>query len=137
MDLQLKNKRALITGSSRGLGYAIARTLAMEGCHVAINGRNSQTINEAATKLISETKANIIALAGDVGQPKVPAWLIEQTVNWIYSLLMLVDHHRGNLKHLMILPGKKQLNCHCSAMYALSGLPFPICANLPAQVSSR
>jgi 3-oxoacyl-[acyl-carrier protein] reductase len=95
MDLQLKNKRALITGSSRGLGYAIARTLAMEGCHVAINGRNSRTINEAATKLISETKSNIIALAGDVGQPEVPALLIKQTINSFGGLDLLVTNAGG------------------------------------------
>ncbi len=38
MDLQLKGKRALVTGASRGLGYATARGLAMEGCRVAVNG---------------------------------------------------------------------------------------------------
>ncbi|MDP1778894.1 MAG: SDR family NAD(P)-dependent oxidoreductase, partial [Anaerolineales bacterium] len=40
MDLKLKDKRALVTGSSRGLGYAAALALAKEGCKVAINGRN-------------------------------------------------------------------------------------------------
>ena len=44
MDLKLKDKRALVTGSSRGLGYATALALAKEGCKVAINGRDEAKI---------------------------------------------------------------------------------------------
>ena len=40
MDLQLKNKRALVTGASRGLGYAAARGLALEGARLMINSHN-------------------------------------------------------------------------------------------------
>ena len=39
MDLGLKGKRAAITGSSQGIGYAIAEALASEGCHVAVSAR--------------------------------------------------------------------------------------------------
>ena len=41
MDLQLKGKRALVTGASRGLGYATAYGLAKEGVRLAINSRDS------------------------------------------------------------------------------------------------
>ena len=46
MDLQLKDKRALVTGASRGLGFATARGLACEGCRVAINSRNVEKLND-------------------------------------------------------------------------------------------
>jgi 3-oxoacyl-[acyl-carrier protein] reductase len=95
MDLQLKNKYALVTGSSRGLGYAVARTLAMEGCHVAINGRDTQTINDAAKKLASETNAEIVPLVGDLGLPEVPASLIEQTNKSFGGLDLLVTNAGG------------------------------------------
>lgn len=95
MDLQLRNKRAFVAGSSRGLGYAIARTLAFEGCHVAINGRQTQNLDEAAHKLVAETKADILALPGDVGQPDVPGSLIEQAVQSFGGLDLLVTNAGG------------------------------------------
>lgn len=45
MDLKLKGKTALITGSSSGIGYAIALGLAKEGVKVYINGRSQQTLD--------------------------------------------------------------------------------------------
>ncbi len=47
----LKNKKAIITGGSRGIGKAIATALAREGVHIAITGRNEKNLQEAATEL--------------------------------------------------------------------------------------
>ncbi len=95
MDLHLKNKRALVTGASRGLGYAIAYLLASEGCRVAINSRSAQNITEAARKLAAETKAEILPLDGDVGQPDVPLALVEKTVQAFAGLDLLVTNAGG------------------------------------------
>jgi len=95
MDLQLNGKRALVTGSSRGLGYAIALGLANEGCRVAINGRNSQRMNEAVQKLVSQTKAEIIAIQGDVGVPDFPASLVQKTIQAFGGLDLLVTNAGG------------------------------------------
>ena len=95
MDLQLNGKRALVTGSSRGLGYAVARSLALEGCKVAINGRNAQSIREAAQKLLAETNAEILPISGDVGQPDVPALLVEKTTQAFGGLDLLVTNAGG------------------------------------------
>ncbi len=54
MDLQLKHKKALVTGSTLGIGYAIAQSLLREGASVYINGRNEQRVNEAMAKLKAE-----------------------------------------------------------------------------------
>lgn len=54
MDLQLKHKTALVTGSTLGIGYAIAQSLLREGASVYINGRNEQRVNEAVSKLKAE-----------------------------------------------------------------------------------
>jgi 3-oxoacyl-[acyl-carrier protein] reductase len=95
MDLDLKNKRALVSGSSRGLGYATALALAKEGCKVAINGRDEGKIKTAAEKLSKETGTQVIGLVGDVGLPDVPAKLIQQTVEAFGGLDILVTNAGG------------------------------------------
>src|ERR1700730_13733377 len=51
MDFQLEGKRALITGSSAGIGYAIAERLALEGASVIVNGRTQQRVDQALAAL--------------------------------------------------------------------------------------
>jgi NAD(P)-dependent dehydrogenase (short-subunit alcohol dehydrogenase family) len=55
MDLQIKNKVALVTGSTAGIGYAIAKQLAAEGASVVVNGRTAERVNAAVESIISET----------------------------------------------------------------------------------
>ena len=95
MDLGLKGLRALVAGSSRGLGYAIAHTLASEGCQVAINSRDEEKITAAARKLCAETGSKVIGLAGDVADPQVPTRLVEQTVEALGGLDLLVTNSGG------------------------------------------
>ena len=51
MDLALKGKRALITGSTAGIGYAIAHGLAAEGAHVVVTGRTQVSVDGALARL--------------------------------------------------------------------------------------
>lgn len=55
MELKLKNKTALVTGSTAGIGFAIAKSLAMEGANVFINGRTAARVNQALDRLKAET----------------------------------------------------------------------------------
>ncbi len=95
MDLGLKDKRALVTGSSRGLGYAAALALAKEGCKVAINGREEAKIKAVAEKMSKETGAQVIGLAGDVSLPDVPAKLIQQAIEAFGGLDILITNAGG------------------------------------------
>ena len=63
MDLQLSGKTALVTGSTAGIGFAIATALAREGAHVVINGRTQGRVDEGIAKL-KETLGG----AGGVGE---------------------------------------------------------------------
>src|SRR5437879_12380633 len=65
MDLRLRGKAALITGSSRGLGRAIAIELAREGCHIGLCARGAEPL-EAAASDIRALGAQVTAVAADV-----------------------------------------------------------------------
>ena len=95
MDLKLKNKRALVTGSSRGLGYATALALAKEGCKVAINGRDEAKIKAVAEKMSKESGAQVLGLVGDVGLADVPEKLTQQTVDAFGGLDILITNAGG------------------------------------------
>ncbi len=66
MDFELKDKTALVTGSTAGIGYAIAKTLTLENVKVYLNGRSTERVNEAVKKLQQETgKTTIEGVAAD------------------------------------------------------------------------
>jgi len=68
MDLNLKNRRAVVTGSTGGIGYAAARELAAMGATVAINGRTKARVDAAIAKLKGEVPGgSFTAAPGDVG----------------------------------------------------------------------
>jgi 3-oxoacyl-[acyl-carrier protein] reductase len=71
MDLGLSGRVALVCGSTRGIGHAVAKALAREGARVAVNGRNRETTQEAADALAQETGAEVVPYPGDVTDPKV------------------------------------------------------------------
>lgn len=95
MDLHLKDKRAFIASSSRGLGYATALLLAQEGCRVAINSRDEAKVKTAAGKISTETGAQAIGLAGDVSLAYVPGVLIQKTVEAFGGLDILITNASG------------------------------------------
>jgi NAD(P)-dependent dehydrogenase (short-subunit alcohol dehydrogenase family) len=68
MDLQLGDKRAVVTGSTAGIGFAIAKALASEGASVVVNGRTAERVAEAIDKLrTSGVRGKVDGLAADVG----------------------------------------------------------------------
>ena len=68
MDLQLTNKTALVTGSTAGIGFAIASLLAQEGASVVINGRSQGRVEEAVRRIKKENKdAQVTGVATDLG----------------------------------------------------------------------
>jgi 3-oxoacyl-[acyl-carrier protein] reductase len=95
MDLGLKGKRALVTGASRGLGYATAALLIQEGARLAINSRNLQAIEDAARNLEAETGSEVFPFAGDVANPEVPDRLIAQAVESLGGLDILITNSGG------------------------------------------
>jgi 3-oxoacyl-[acyl-carrier protein] reductase len=65
LDLELKGKVALVTGSSRGIGLAIAKTLLDEGCYVLLNGRDSDRLAEVSQELdVPSMQSDVITEVG-------------------------------------------------------------------------
>src|ERR1700675_1197655 len=79
MDLQLEGKHALITGSSAGIGYAIAERLALEGASVIVNGRTQQRVDQALAALArSGARGPAAGLAADLGTAEGVQQAVEQ-----------------------------------------------------------
>src|SRR4029078_3820363 len=78
MDLNLRGKRALVTGSTAGIGFAIAQGLARERAEVIVNGRTEQKAAEAAQRHNSEGGSRAIAIAADLSSAEGVARLVAQ-----------------------------------------------------------
>src|SRR6266850_6146898 len=79
MDLQLQGKRALVTGSTAGIGFAIAHGLAKEGAAVIINGRTEKRVEQALTALKKAgVSGRIEGLAADLGTAEGTRTAIER-----------------------------------------------------------
>jgi 3-oxoacyl-[acyl-carrier protein] reductase len=94
MDLQLTDKIAIVTGSSRGLGLASARTLVAEGCRVCICARGPEQLAAAAVEVeASARRPNMImAVQADVSTTDGIALVVEQTVEKFGGLDILVNN---------------------------------------------
>jgi NAD(P)-dependent dehydrogenase (short-subunit alcohol dehydrogenase family) len=79
MDLKISNKLALVSGSTKGIGHAIAVGLAREGASVILNGRSQQSVDQAIDTLRAKVpNASVQGFAGDVADPAQVAQLVER-----------------------------------------------------------
>ncbi|MDR3056549.1 MAG: SDR family oxidoreductase [Prevotella sp.] len=79
MDLKLSNKTALVTGSTAGIGYAIAKGLASEGAKVIINGRKAEDVADRIEDLKKETgNENITGITADFSKKEQIDHLIKK-----------------------------------------------------------
>ncbi len=80
--MKLEGKVAIVTGGSRGIGFAIARALGLEGARVAIVSRTRKEVDEARDKLAAE-RIDVIAQAADIGNlDDVTAFVSTVTRQW-------------------------------------------------------
>jgi 3-oxoacyl-[acyl-carrier protein] reductase len=89
MDLELSGKRALVTGASRGLGYATAKALVAEGAQVALNSRDEAKLRAAAEGLGG------VAAPADITEPGAAERVVAQTVEKLGGLDILITNAGG------------------------------------------
>ncbi|MDH5749004.1 MAG: SDR family oxidoreductase [Rhodospirillales bacterium] len=96
MDLGIKNRRALILGASKGLGYASARALAGEGVAVALSSSDLGRARTAGEKIAGETGATAVPLLGDVSNPDNMNVLAREAQQALGGPIdILVNNHGG------------------------------------------
>ncbi len=89
MDLQLRGRRALVTGSTAGIGYAIAVGLAKEGAQVIVNGRTRERVQQAVHEIRTKvSSADLKEFAGDLSKPEA----IEQLIHNFPDVDILVNN---------------------------------------------
>ena len=94
METGLHGRRALVTAASRGLGFASARALAVEGCRVAISSSNQERIQAAADTLRQEG-FDVVARVADVREADQCKDLVEWATATLGGLEVLVNNTRG------------------------------------------
>ena len=93
MNLDLQEKVAIVTGSSRGLGLASATALAAEGCRVTICGRTDATLREAERRIAAAAgAAEVLAVRADVSTPEGVNAVVERTLERFGGLDILVNN---------------------------------------------
>ena len=79
MNLQLENKLALVSGSTKGIGFAIAVSLAQEGARVIVNGRAEKSVAEAVAKIRNTVPtAKLESFSGDLSDAKTTEALVKK-----------------------------------------------------------
>jgi NAD(P)-dependent dehydrogenase (short-subunit alcohol dehydrogenase family) len=92
VDLRLSGKRALVTGASQGIGRAIAGGLAAEGVSVAINGRNAQSLRDAAVEIRERSGARVVPVVADIAQPDEVSALVRDAAEALGGLDIVVNN---------------------------------------------
>lgn len=95
MDLGLKGKKALVTGSSRGLGFATALELAREGCRVCINSTDAEKLKLAEEQIAAETTADVFSVCADIAQLDAAEKIVAEATQKMNGLDILITNSGG------------------------------------------
>lgn len=89
--MKLQNRRALITGGSRGIGQAIAHAFAAEGCHIAVSYHSSKETALAFVENIQKSGQKAAAIRADLANPEDVIRLCEESIQTLGGLDILVN----------------------------------------------
>ncbi|MGH8623179.1 MAG: SDR family NAD(P)-dependent oxidoreductase, partial [Burkholderiales bacterium] len=95
MELGLRGRVALVCGSTKGLGRAVAKALAQEGARVAINGRHQDSVTQAAVQLEVEAGRPVTPFVADVGVADQAEQLVQRVAKELGRLDILFCNASG------------------------------------------
>ena len=133
MDLQLKNKIAVITGGSVGIGLAVARGLAEEGVHLVLVARNQQRLELEAAKISQDYGVEATAMVADVSKQNDIQELVTQISGKYQGIDILINNAGvGSNEKIMDAPDEKwqyYWDLHVMAAVRLSRGLIPLMKN--------
>ncbi|HZQ61774.1 MAG TPA: SDR family oxidoreductase [Casimicrobiaceae bacterium] len=92
MDLALQEKIAIVGGASQGIGFAIARLLALEGAHVAIVARRKDALDDAARRISIDTGRPVITVAADIRRAEDCTRIVDTVIGECGRVDILVNN---------------------------------------------
>src|SRR3954452_18949743 len=96
MDLQIKGKRALVTGASLGIGRAVAEELAREGCDVAMVARTESTLRQAAEEIARATNQRVAAVPADASVAEAVVGAVEKATQALGGPIDILVNNAGS-----------------------------------------
>src|SRR5712691_7975137 len=121
MDLELKDKVAIVAGASKGLGRACAEVLAAEGVKVALCSRTQADLEQAAQEIGDATDTDVLTFAGDLDNYSTIQDLIATQVAHFGRLDFMVNHSGGP----PLARASNATDEHCATAVQRSLLFFP------------
>lgn len=123
-SFSLEGRVALVTGSSRGIGLALARALAQAGAHVVLNARSGGRLAEAAAELAASTGGAVDHRVADVTAPDTVAELVADVESSIGPVEVLVNNagiqRRGPLDTFPVETFREVLDVNLTAPFVVS-----------------
>ena len=96
MDAQLKDKTALVTGASAGIGRACAKALALEGVQVAIVARRGELLEQLSAEIVAAGGVKPVVIVADMMQPEAPAQITAAARRAFNHIEILVNSAGGS-----------------------------------------
>jgi 3-oxoacyl-[acyl-carrier protein] reductase len=125
VDLGIAGRRAVVAAASRGLGFGVASALAAEGVHVALCGRNRQSVEDAARRLGDDA----VPLVADVSAPVSAAAFVEAGRDALGGVDILVTNAGGPPPGTFATTDLEQyvaaLELNCLSVIAMCGAAVP------------
>ena len=95
MDLAMRDKKAIVTGASEGIGKAITRALAREGVDVAICARRREPLEKTAAEIAKESGRRIFPIVADLTKPADAENFIKSAHRALGRWSTMPDRHRA------------------------------------------